>query len=252
MALAPWGSPALAQEPLPATSGWETGGLELTRERLLELQERYQAVVESPAYSASLKEEAQRSLASIGDRLVRGDYRVGDRILVEVEGEEGIPDVLMVEPGPAVTFPVIGSISLEGVLRSELREHLTRELGRYIQDPVVRARSMMRISVQGAVGQPGFYVVPASALVGEVIMQAGGPAGNADLDDLRIERAGTVFLEGETLGTALVEGASLDQLNLRAGDQLVVGVSGPRPWVSNILRYGIVIASTLLFGIRIF
>ena len=85
----------------------------------------------------------------------------------------------------------------------------------------------MCIRDRGAVGQPGFYVVPADMLVSQALMVAGGPAQNAELDGLRIERGLETLLDGDELQEELRLGTTLDQLNLQAGDQLVLPVGTP-------------------------
>ncbi len=176
----------------------------------------------------------------IRERLENGDFRAGDRVALFVQGEPNLPDTVLVEPGPQITLPLFGSISLAGVLRSEIQEHLTRELGKIIHDPVVRAQGLMRLSIQGSVGRPGFYVVPADVLVGDVLMIAGGLSGDAKLDKLRIERGSRRILEGEGMQEALLQGRTLDQLNLQAGDQIVLPKKGGSI-TGQVLRYGIVI-----------
>ena len=228
---------------------WDPGSLEVTRPELVALRDRYQQVVASSAYSGALKQLAEDDLARVSERLDQGDFRTGDRIILRVQGEETIPDTLVVEPGPAVTVPIMGRITLAGVLRSELQDHMRREVARFIQNPVVETRSLIRISVQGSVGRPGFYVLPADLLVGDVIMTAGGPTADADLSRLRVERGEDVLLEGQFLQAATVEGRSLDQLNLRAGDALVVPPQkrSGRIWLA-VGRFALLLASSLLLG----
>jgi len=122
---------------------------------------------------------------------------------------------------------MFGEIPLRGVLRSELEGRITEALSRYIRTPEVRAQGLMRLSVQGAVGRPGFYVVPADMLVSQALMVAGGPAQNAELYGLRIERGLETLLDGDELQEELRLGTTLDQLNLQAGDQLVLPVGTP-------------------------
>ncbi|MDE3002483.1 MAG: hypothetical protein OXU33_00465 [Gemmatimonadota bacterium] len=55
-------------------------------------------------------------------------------------------------------------------------------------------------------------------------MFVGGPAQNAALDELRIERGTEVLLEGPESQEELRRGTTLDQLHLQAGDQLVLPV----------------------------
>lgn len=188
-------------------------------ERLLTL---YEDVLQSPAYSAAVKRSTRQRMDQIRQRLVEGDFRLGDRVALYVQGEPTLPDTVAVEAGPQITLPLFGTISLQGVLRSEVSDRIAEALSTYINDPVVQAEGLMRVSVQGAVGQPGFYVLPASMLVSETLMAAGGPSQSATLDDLRIERGAQVLIEGDELQERIREGYSLDQLNLRAGDQIVL------------------------------
>ena len=210
--------PAAAQ----VTFEEDPGSAMQTRRELEELVAFYTRVMESPAYSASVKEATQAKMDRIRERLSVGDFEVGDRIALSVQGEVGLPAEVTVRTGPKITLPLFGDISLSGILRSEVEAHLTQELSAYIHDPVVTAEPMLRISVQGAVGQPGFYIVPADQLLGETLMVAGGPGTGSDMDGLRIERGSGVVMEGHEVQEALRLGLTLDQLSLQAGDQLVV------------------------------
>ena len=88
---------------------------------------------------------------------------------------------------------------------------------------MVHSLTLIRLSIEGAVGRPGFYSAPADALVTDVIMIAGGPGQQADLQKIKIERGSddTVW-EGEELQAAIIQGRTLDQLSIQAGDRIVV------------------------------
>lgn len=193
-----------------------------TRQDLEGLLEQYEQVLLSPVYSESVKESTRAKARRVRERLTEGDFRLGDRVVLSVEGEPDLPDTIAVSAGPMLSLPPFGDIPLAGVLRSEIGAHLTEALRQYIREPVVRAQGLMRFSVQGAVGQPGFYVLPADMLLGEVLMAAGGLAANAKLEDMRIERGTQIVMEREELQEAVRAGFTLDQLNLQAGDQVVV------------------------------
>src|SRR5438093_9895859 len=87
-------------------------------------------------------------------------FQPGDRILLRVEGDSALSDTFTVVAGPALRLPDVGEICLAGVRRTDLEAHLTRELGRYIKEPVVQAHALIRVSVVGEVTRPGFYAVP--------------------------------------------------------------------------------------------
>lgn len=215
--------PSLAAQ-LPVES--DPGSAIRTRQDLENLAQQYQQVLESPAYSNAVKELVRSRAERISQRLTRGDFELGDRVVLYVEGEPQLPDTVAVQAGPRITLPLFGDISLYGVLRSELEPHLADALSQFIRNPTVRAQALMRISIQGSVGRPGFYVVPADMLLSETLMVAGGPAQQADLPEIRVERGTQVVMEGVELQEALRQGFTLDQLNLQAGDQVVVPQEG--------------------------
>jgi len=120
-------------------------------------------------------------------------------------------------------LPGLPEIPLRGILRSELQPYLTEKLKAYIREPEVRAETLIRLSIFGAVGSPGFYQVPAINLAGDAIMAAGGPSSNADPTKTVIRRAGVEIWTRDAFQEAMIQGLTLDQLNLRAGDELFIG-----------------------------
>jgi len=227
-------------------------GLIMERAELAALLDELEGVTGSSAYSRRMRDEAEQDAAIIRSRLESGDFRLGDWVSLTVDGEPTLTGDFPVEGGPRLTLPGLGAITLEGVLRSELEMHLTKELGRFIQNPVVRAVPRVRLSIQGAVGNPGFFTVPADMLLSEFLMFAGGPAGNANLEDMRIERVGARLWEGDELRVVLAEGRTLDQLNIRGGDEVLVPARNPNPVWGRALRWGVGLATTLAFGVRVF
>jgi protein involved in polysaccharide export with SLBB domain len=234
------------------TASSDATRLHASRADLKALFEQYEALAESPAYSGASRQDARETASQIQTRLEQGDFHVGDRIVLNIRGETEIPDTVQVEPGPVVVLGLFGEISLAGVLRSELQTHLTRELSRHIREPVVYSRSMIRLAIDGQIGMPGFYVLPADMLLGEALMSAGGPAADADMNKIRVFRGESILLTGDAIADAIVDGRSLDQLNLRAGDRIEVGARGFNPTWGAVLRYGIPALSLLVFGVRLF
>lgn len=156
-------------------------------------------------------------------------FQVGDRILLSVEGDSALSDTFTVVAGPALRLPNIGDISLAGVSRAQLEPYLARELGRYINDAVVNAHALIRISVMGQVAKPGFYAVPIDLVMPDALMVAGGATPDARLEKLQILRGSSRLWAGSALQTAIARGATLDQLGVRAGDRIEVprGSSDP-------------------------
>lgn len=151
-----------------------------------------------------------------------GGFQVGDRILLQVEGDSQFTHTFTVGPGPALSLPVIGEISLVGVRRAEVEAHLTRELARYVRDPVVHAQALIRVSIMGEVEHPGFYSLPVDAVLADALMQAGGPTREAMVSAMRIERGGKPLFGADSLQLAFTRGLTVDQVGLRDDDRFVV------------------------------
>ncbi len=149
-------------------------------------------------------------------------FQVGDRILLKVEGDSALSDTFTVVAGPAVQLPVIGAVSLAGVPRTGIEDHMRRQLARYLKDPVVHARALIRVAILGAVTRPGFYAVPTDLVLSDALMVAGGPTQEAKVEKMRIQRGGARIWTGAKLQAAIARGATLEELGLRAGDRIDV------------------------------
>lgn len=203
---------AEAQAPRAATGS-------VTREQLNDQLGRQQRVAAAGGRAAG---PAQAEVRTLRRRLEEGDFQVGDRILLTVGAHPELTDTFTVTDGRKVVLPMIGDVPLSGVLRSELEPYLRGHVGRYIRNPELHARSTVRISVLGEVGQPGYYAVSSESLVTDALMVAGGPTARARLAAMRIERGDERVMQGDELQKAISEGRTFDQLSLRAGDRIVV------------------------------
>jgi protein involved in polysaccharide export with SLBB domain len=153
-------------------------------------------------------------------RLQRGDFQDGDRIVVRLLGTTTFNDTITVRAGKMLPLPRMDDLPLEGVLRSELTPRLSSHLARYLRDSSVRATPLLRLAVLGQVRAPGYYYTSADVLLSDVIMKAGGPAPDADMNKSIIRRGGETIWNAQDTRTALSDGLSLDRLHLRAGDEI--------------------------------
>lgn len=150
-------------------------------------------------------------------------FHVGDRIALTVEGPTPISDTVVVREGQILRFPTIGDISLVGVRRADIEKYLTQQFGKFIRDPVVHATPLVRIAVLGQIGRPGFYTLPSDTQLSDVIMRAGGPGGDADLNKTVVKRRTQVVIPAGPVSKALANGQTLDDLRVAPGDELVIG-----------------------------
>ncbi len=223
MSLARWSAPiaavVLTLVTAPQTVAQSTtggGGILATREALREEMGRLDGKGGKDRAGAEL----------IRARLENGDFQAGDRIFIRVAGESQLTDTFVVTTGPQLELPQVGTVPLQGVLRSELGERLASHLAQYLREPVVEARPLIRLLIEGDVVRPGYYgAAPQEPLV-DVINQAGGLSPRAHVKEIRIERGEEVLWNSSTVRDAMARGYSIDQLSLRAGDRLFVPSHG--------------------------
>ena len=147
-----------------------------------------------------------------------------------VQGESTLTDTFTVGAGAELMLPppTVGSLSLKGVLRSELEQKVTEYVSRFRTNAIVRAQPLLRLSVQGEVTKAGIYAVPADAQLADALMAAGGTTQFAKANTVTIERNGKAFWKGSAFDT------DLDALGLRDGDQIVVDSKRPGTGVDNL------------------
>jgi protein involved in polysaccharide export with SLBB domain len=161
--------------------------------------------------------------ASAQESSANGEVRVGDRIVLSVRGDSALTDTFPVNPGPTLRLPNLPELSLQGVPRAQLPGYVTQHIARFVREPVVEVRSLIRIGLLGQVDRPGYHFVTSDGLVTDAIMMAGGPTREADLTKATVRRGATVLWDRAQFHHALTEGRTLDQLGLRSGDEIIIG-----------------------------
>lgn len=178
---------------------------------------------------------AAREASSIRRRLTEGDFRTGDRIVMTVLNSTAYPadlisqfrDTMTVIEGGTLMLPLAGAVSIRGLLRPELDAHLSRELSRVFREPPqIVTTTTIPVGVSGAVGAQGFFSYPPSARVQEVIMRS-SPSGNADLNKIVVKRNRRDIITADSLRLEIARGATLEQLDIRAGDEFAIAERKP-------------------------
>jgi protein involved in polysaccharide export with SLBB domain len=224
--------------PSPARANLTRAELETMLERLTET-----------ALSASagpVREQARTESGLIRSRLAAGDLRSGDQIVLVVMGQPQLTDTFTVSPGRTVVLPGPGEIAVEGVLRSELADHLARQIARVVPEPRVDAHVLIPIDIGGAVQRPGRYEIPAELPAADALSLAGGPTLTGGDARARIRRGGDVIWEGLALRTAELMGLSLDQLSLAGGDRIEVP-GGDSLWNMQLAKRAVAVGAVASF-----
>ncbi|MCC6316232.1 MAG: polysaccharide biosynthesis/export family protein [Gemmatimonadaceae bacterium] len=168
------------------------------------------------------REQLGQHVASLRQRLRNGDFAPGDRLFLTVLGDSALTDTFTVRQDQGIQFPGLPVMSLRGVLDSELTAHLTKELSRYLKNPQVTATGLIRLSVMGGIGKPGFLTVPIDQLVTDVVMASGGPAQSGKFEDAIVKRGSATYLNKRQFADAVRQGKTVGDVSLRDGDEIFI------------------------------
>lgn len=226
-------------------SGMTTKTGDASRTQLMEMAAQAEQIASSSSAKPGVRKMREAEAQALHERLREGDFREGDRFYLSVAGEKELTDTFTVRAERLALLPNVGEVSLRGVLRSELQDYMKAQIGRFIRDPQVRAYALIRMYVTGAVRNTGFFNVPSDILMSDLLMRAGGPNPNADLQKTQVQRASKPVVSAAVTSWAITEGRTLDQLSLRSGDAVVVAEKRSRNW-EDILRYVSVAAGAIL------
>ena len=138
---------------------------------------------------------SQADLAAVQRRLTNGDFAVGDKIQIQVNGEATLTNTFTVAINQQLLLPALPPLPLAGVLRSESDSVITEFIGRYIRGPQVTVEPLMRLGVLGGVAKPGYYDLPSTSLLSEVVMQAGGMAASGKMEKTQVLRGNSPVLD---------------------------------------------------------
>ncbi len=150
--------------------------------------------------------------------------QTGDVLAIAVAGEPTISGQYTVQPPGAIVLPMVGEVQAAGITVQELTGVLTRRLGRYVVEPVVRVTLVSAIPrlvhIVGQVGRPGSYPLEQTPTVLALLAAGGGvlPTGNlAEVVLFRDGKPQKLCPEGLLPGDILPQDVALQR-----GDSLVI------------------------------
>ncbi len=208
-----------------ATPGMAQSGSEQTLYRTRRFLDSSATVMERSGKTAEA--------AAVRERLSVGDFYPGDRLVVDLfGGEEPFRDTVSVRAGQEIVIATLPAFNLKGVLRSEADSALAAQAKRYIQRPIVRTQPLIRLLVTGAIQRPGFVTVRGDAAVSDVVSSAGGLTGLSRLARSKVKRGDGTLVDKDSLSLVFRSGMTLDQADIRAGDELVIDEKKPSNFTS--------------------
>jgi protein involved in polysaccharide export with SLBB domain len=210
-----------AAGPIPAQGTLGEMRRQATREELEAAAKAAESAV-ATAPDEKTRQLYRGTASTYRQRLQNGDFVPGDRILLQVVGDSVFSDTFTVRSDRRLPLPNIPEISLHGVLDSELEEHVTRELSKYLRNVELTATVLLRLSVIGAVAQQDFMTVPVDMAINDVVSSAGGFAGTPDFGKAVVRRGTETVIGSRSLQEAFQRGKTVGDLSLRDGDVLYI------------------------------
>lgn len=153
----------------------------------------------------------------------------GDKLQISVWREETLDKKIIVLPDGSITFPLVGSVMVEGLSSIEVEKLLSEKLQNHVPEAevtvMITAVSGNRVFVIGKVKSPGEYILTSSMNVAQILSLAGGLDRFADTDGIKVLRT-----EGQSVTYYkydygdLLSGKSVDSVSflLKAGDVVIV------------------------------
>ena len=226
----------------------EAGPQRATREELSQRIAAAENLLADGSLKGKKRTQVQNEVAATKARLEQGDFQVGDRFVVTLNHDAAVrADTASVREGLLVTlFDLPAPLSVGGVLRSELDARLASHVARYLKDATIRANVLTRVGIFGAVRSPGYYLASPDRPVTELVMLAGGPTPDANIDQLEIKRSNRTILNAKASRAALKEGRTLEQLDVQSGDDVRIATKRKINWGQIIQLFFVV--SSLFFA----
>jgi hypothetical protein len=200
---------------LAAQSAPLAGAQRATREQLMARV----AALET-ARGGSPKGAASAELSALKNRLVLGDFRVGDRFILTLRQDSVRSDTVAVRDSLRVAVLNLPDFDATGVLRSELEQKVSSHVAKYLRNSTVRVSILTRVAIIGAVQGPGFYYLAPDRPISDVVATAGGAGEDANLDQVEISRGNAKLLTAKNSKRAVKEGRTLEQLDVQSGDEV--------------------------------
>jgi polysaccharide export outer membrane protein len=133
-----------------------------------------------PQAPASPKVAPTPQVAPMPQVAVPADYVIGtdDVLVVMFRREKDMSAEVVVRPDGRITLPLLNDIQAAGLSPTQLRDRVTEEGKRFVEDPavtvMVKQVNSRKVFITGQVGKPGPYPLGDRMTVMQLISMAGG------------------------------------------------------------------------------
>lgn len=161
------------------------------------------------------------------------EYRIGplDTLKIGVFQEADLSlEEVPVDASGNILFPLIGRLNVAGSTSSQLADEIAARLDeRYLVDPqvtvIVSRSASQKITVEGAVAQPGIFEIEGNISLLQAVALARGPVETANLDEIIVFREAEDGTYGAQFDLNAIRKGRQPNPGIQSGDIIVVGNS---------------------------
>jgi len=172
---------------------------------------------------------------------VPDDYAIGpqDTLEVTVFQVADLSKTVRVESNGAILLPLIGQMTASGRNPKQLSDDIALELSKtYMKDPLVtvtvKESASLRVTVDGAVVQPGIYPISGKTTLMQAITLARGPTELANLKEVAIFRNDGNQRMSALFDLSSIRDGKMADPAIMANDVIVVETSRGRTFLKNL------------------
>ncbi len=191
------------------------------------------------AQSASVDTAPAAAPRAVSMRPVQ--LHAGDLVKLYMWREPDLSREYEVNGAGAIDLPKVGAVSVAGVSPDSLQHILEQRYAKYLRTPTIEVTMRRRISVLGAVRNPGVYQVDPYVTVAAALALAGGTTPEARTDEVRVLRGDRTFRTRVSTRTVIADSP------VESGDQLFVPDRG---WATR--NIAVISAAVSAVGIIVF
>jgi len=179
--------------------------------------------------------------APLQQNSVQDDYAIGpqDTLDITVFQVDDLSKTVRVDTNGSILLPLIGQITASGKTPKQLSAEIAAELGKsYLKDPqvtvTIKESTNRRVTIDGAVMQPGIYPISGNTTLSQAIALAQGPSDIANLKEVAIFRNIGNQRMAATFDLSSIRSGQMADPPVVANDVIVVEISGGRRFLRNL------------------
>jgi polysaccharide export outer membrane protein len=172
----------------------------------------------------------------------QAEYKIGaqDVLVVDVFQVPDLSRTVQVDGKGFILLPLIGQVSAGGQTPQQVADLISNELGKtYMKEPqvtvTVKESASQKVTVDGAVVQPGIYPIAGNTTLMQAIALARGPDTNlADISQVAIFRSSGEQRTAAMFDLKAIRAGKMADPQVYANDVIVVETSGTRRFLRDL------------------